>query len=277
MIAMNYRMIFPSVDFFSKKHLKNTFWGVILFLLNILLFSAVGFSQTIPERPNPPRLVNDFANLIGPQAQQLEQKLVAYNDSTSTQITIVTVTTLNGYAASDFATELGHKWGVGRKGRDNGLVILLAKQERDVFIATGYGMEEKIPDAIASRLVRNVLIPHFKDGKFYEGLDEATDEIIARLSGTYTAMPSAGQGNGKGIPAIMVIIIVIAIILLISFLGGGGSGGQTIGRSGPTIYRGPFMGGGFGGGGFGGGGIGGGGFGGFGGGGFGGGGAGGRW
>src|SRR4051812_47351252 len=115
-----------------------------LALLIGLLFSLAGFAQVeryIPERPNPPRLVNDLADLLTPgQEQSLEQKLKAYDDSTSSQIAIVTVQDLHDYAAVDYAEALGRKWGVGGKEFNNGVVILVSTGgstgDRDAFIAT---------------------------------------------------------------------------------------------------------------------------------------------
>src|SRR5690554_7370909 len=114
------------------------------FLLFFLLFvSSISMAQEdFPELPNPPRLVNDFTNTLS-EAQQaaLERKLVAYDDSTSTQISIVLIRSVGPYDISDYAFQLGDKWGIGRQGKDNGLLILAAMEDRKVFIATGYGLE----------------------------------------------------------------------------------------------------------------------------------------
>jgi uncharacterized protein len=245
----------------------------------LLLFTVKINAQNIPDRPNPPKLVNDFVNLIPDnQEQVLEQKLVAYNDSTSTQITVVIVQNLSGTDPADFSFKLGEKWGVGQKGKNNGMVFLISMEERAAFIATGYGLEEKIPDAIAKRIIQNTVIPNFQKQQFYLGIDEATTQIMQRLSGTFQAEPNGKKGKSKGLSYIIIIVIIIFIIIMISRGKGGGGGlGRTIGRAGPSIFwGGTGFGRGFGGG-FGGGSSGGGGFGGFGGGSFGGGGAGGNW
>ncbi|HOM41897.1 MAG TPA: TPM domain-containing protein, partial [Bacteroidales bacterium] len=114
-------------------------------LFIFLFFSAI-YAQDVPDRPYPPRLVNDFAGLLtGDEANALERKLVAFNDTTSTQIAIVIVKDLAGYAISDYAQRLGEKWGVGQKGFDNGIVIVVKPKtltsRGEVFIATGYGLE----------------------------------------------------------------------------------------------------------------------------------------
>lgn len=261
-----------------------------LFLFISLLLSLCASAQIeryIPAAPNPPRLVNDLAHLMTPeQVQALEQKLVAYDDSTSSQIAIVTVEDLHGYAAVDFATELGRKWGVGGK-QNNGVVILVstggATGDRDAFIAVGYGLEGAIPDITANTILRHELIPNLSSGEYYRGFDQATTALIQAAAGEYKAPPGynqRGRGSG-GISLGKIIVAIIILFFVLNLFGGGGRGGGYTSRrgyrgfGGPIIFPGSFGGGGGGfGGGFGGGG---GGFGGFGGGGFGGGGAGGKW
>ncbi|RZK45421.1 MAG: TPM domain-containing protein, partial [Pedobacter sp.] len=124
--------------------------GYVMLLLLALLSLAVNAQvvphNLLPPKPNPPRLVNDFADLLSPEEErQLEQKLVAYDDSTSNQILVLTVKTMRGYEADQYATEVGHFWGVGGQGKyDNGVVILVSDGteeggKRRYFIATGYG------------------------------------------------------------------------------------------------------------------------------------------
>ena len=239
--------------------------------------------SVIPARPNPPRLVNDYVGILSSsERDRLEQKLRAYNDSTSTQITIVIVRTTEPYPIGDFAFRVGRKWGVGQDGKNNGLVLAWATETRKVYIATGYGLEGAIPDAIAKRIISNVIVPNFKDAQYYQGLDEATTEIIQRAQGEYKGEPDRNSDGGEGSSVFIWIFIVFIIIFFISRRGGGGGGQSNRNRGGgffppvffPTsTYSG--WGGSSGGGGFGGGG--GGGFGGFGGGSFGGGGAGGSY
>lgn len=260
------------------------------YLLILIFLSSFGLSaQDIPEPMVPYRLVNDFADIFSPAEEQaLEQKLRAYNDSTSTQIYVVSVSDLSGYDASDYAIRLGEKWEIGQRSKDNGAVILvkpkIGNSRGQAFIATGYGLEGYITDLYAGRIVRNEMIPYFMDEDYFGGVNAAVDAMIARLSGEFTAEAK----EERGIPLFVIIIIVIAIILLLSFFSKGGD--QHIGGGGhhrtstPPIFFPPMTGGrrsgGFGtgsswGGGFGGGGMGG--FGGGGGGRFGGGGAGGSW
>jgi uncharacterized protein len=256
-------------------------WSVLLLLLGLL--SALGATaQNIPPRPNPPRLVNDLAHLMQPaEADQLEQKLVAYNDSTSSQIAVVTVPNLDGDEIADYAQKLYENWGIGRKGKNNGILILVAQQEHTARIQTGYGLEGAVPDAIAKRIISNTLVPAFRQNQYYAGLDRATDQLIALAKGEYKADPADARPQGRdrtgsGFPFWIIIIVMVIIFTLLRNRGGGGGRGNRGFGGGfipPIIFGGGFGGGG--GGGFGGGG--GGGFGGFGGGSSGGGGASGSW
>ena len=273
----------------------------LLFLASFI--SAAQIESAIPARPTPPRLVNDFSDRTNGQAgfltteekQALERKLVAYDDSTSNQVAIVIVDELQGYAVNEYAYTLGRKWGVGNKEFNNGMVILVNTGKKDgqrkVFIATGYGLEGVVPDVVASEIYQNILVPNFRAGNYYKGLDEAVDNIIAAAAGRYTAPEGYSQRAKKdsriSIFTIIIIIFIVFIFLSIISKKGGGGGGGYVSRRGYTddwgrgglpwiIGSGGSGWGNRGGGGWSGGG-GGGGFGGFGGGSFGGGGAGGSW
>ena len=257
----------------------------LLSIFFIFLSGLVGLAQDIPPKPDPPRLVNDFASQLNPtEAAALEQKLTAYDDSTSTQITVVVVPTTGDYPIADYAFALGRQWGVGQKGKNNGIVVLWASSDRKVFIATGYGMEGAIPDAIAKRIINQVIIPDFRNGMFYRGLDRGVDAIMKYAAGEYKADPVEEE---EGFPVGLIVFLIIFFVVLIA-ISSGGKGGNNRGKGyndGPVFWpyttysgrgrsSGSWGGGGFGGG-FGGGS--GGGFGGFGGGSFGGGGAGGSY
>ena len=257
----------------------------LLFTLFLLVVVA-GMSQKVPGRPNPPRLVNDFTQTLTlDQQAELERKLIAYDDSTSNQIAIVIVATTNDYAPVDYATKLGREWGVGNKRTNNGVIILVAKNDHTVFIAPGYGLEGALPDITCNQIVQNEILPNFKADDFYRGLDLGTTAIMKAAAGEYKA--PAGHGSqrkrGSGGGSILGIIIIIFIILMMVGRGGGGRGGGMMSRRGYGDFAtgailGSLLSGGRGGGGWSGGGdSGGGGFGGFGGGSFGGGGSGGSW
>lgn len=253
----------------------------ILFLYFCLLsLAALAQSKDFPPRPNPPRLVNDMANMLtNEERAYLEQKLVAYNDTTSTQVAVVTISSIGDYEIAQYADQLGELWGIGGKKNDNGILLLVAENERQVTLRTGYGMEHIITDAKAKEITEYTIKPNFKEGEYFKGLNEAVDIIITRASGAYQADPSASyEGEGGGSSLIFIIAIVILAVFILSRMGGGGGRGGGGRRGYSRTFGGPvFIPGGFGsfssGGGMFGGGGGGGGFGGFGGGSFGGGGA----
>ena len=186
---------------------------VFLFFILSSLISA----QDFPAVPNPPRLVNDFASMLSHEERgMLEQKLVAFNDSTSTQIAIVIIKTLDGYPISDYTIKLGEKWGIGQKQKNNGALILVAKDDHEVFISTGYGLEGAIPDALCKRIVETQIVPEFKNGNYFGGLDAATDMMIKLASGEYTA-DDVGQQIPKNIlPGIFIFILFVIIIIIFS-------------------------------------------------------------
>ena len=254
---------------------------LFLGLLLVLLTLGTTLKAQLPSPPNPPRLVNDYTGtLSSSQINTLERKLVAYDDSTSTQILVLLVDDLQGYSVEQYATEIGHSWGVGQKGKNNGAVILVkpkkGSERGQVNISPGYGMEQYITDATAKRIIEREMIPAFREDDYYTGIDNAVNVIMDLCSGKFT-QDEYGENEGS---ALFGFLFFIALILLILYLrhnnqsySSGGSHSIWIPMGGGGFGGGGF--GGFGGGGFGGGS--GGGFGGFGGGGFGGGGASGSW
>ena len=253
-----------------------------LLAFTLLLLAHIGWAQTIPAKPNPPRLVNDYAHLLSAdQTETLERKLVAYDDSTSTQIAIVTVESTGDYPIEDYALKILRDWGVGNKKTNNGIVLLVAIKDRKVWIATGNGMEGSVPDITAKHIIESQITPNFRNQNYYRGIDEATDAIFQAAAGEYKAPEGYNNRKNKGGGSILGVVIIFLIILFIlSRIGGGGGGGGMMSRRGFSPWIGAAIlenltrGGG--GGGWSGGG-GGGGFGGFGGGSGGGGGAGGSW
>jgi len=258
--------------------------------LVIILSAMAGrlFAQDIPPAPKPPKLVNDYADLMTPeQERHLEEKLVAYDNSTSVQIVVVTMKTLGGAGADDFAIQLGKEWGVGNKKTNNGVVLLVSMEpnRRKVFIAPGYGLESSLSDYTCKTIVDAEIITQFKQENYYRGIENGADAIIEATKGQYEAPNGyAERGKGGSNGGSIFFLILILIIVFVLFGGRGGGGGDAMTRRGhrhvsrvpPFIFFPPIGGGGGGsGGGWSGGG--GGGFGGFGGGGFGGGGAGGSW
>ena len=142
-------------------------YNLLLGLLLVLIFGT-GLNAQLPSPSNPPRLVNDYTGTLNAsQINTLEHKLVAYNDSTSTQILVLLVDDLQGYSIEQYATEIGHSWGVGQKDKGNGVVILVkpekGSEKGEVNISTGYGMEQYVTDATGKNIIEKEMIPAFKE------------------------------------------------------------------------------------------------------------------
>jgi len=265
--------------------MKKISW-ILFFTFAYTLCFAQSIDELISKPPSPQRLVNDFAHAMTPdQISSLEQKLIAYDDSTSIQVAVVTFKTIGNNSIDDVALKILRNWGVGNKKTNNGIVILAAIDDHKVFIATGGGMEESVPDITAKEIIENEVVPNFRQANYYRGFDLATDAIIKAAAGQYKAPEGynkRGRGNSGGSILGVIIFIIIILVLISRGRGGGGRGGM-MNRTGFLPWMIASMltnrgGGGWSGGGGGGwSGGGGGGFGGFGGGGGGGGGAGGSW
>lgn len=251
-----------------------------------LLIQTLGFAQfDIPKIPEKQTSVYDYAGVMNASEKaNLEEKLIKYSDSTTTQIVVITIETLKGEDIGILTPKWGQAWGIGgSQQNDNGVVILLAEKERKIWISPGYGVEDRLSAGIVGELTRKVIIPEFKAGSYYKGLDKGADAIFDVLKGKYkgTRKQDKGESNPGGL--IFFIIIFVVLIIIISKNknnrnGGNRGGGMDLSDIIILSSLGRGFGGGSSGGGFGGGSSGGGGFGGgFGGGGFSGGGAGGSW
>ena len=150
----------------------------IFFTFLLFCCATIVSAQTYPERPNPPRLVNDFTNtLTAEQVQSLESKLVMLDDSTSTQIAVVIVPSVNGATIADYNVELLRKWGVSTK-NNNGVILLIAKNDRTLDITVGYGLEGSLTDATSKSIIDDIIVPNFKGSDYYRGIDLGTDAIV---------------------------------------------------------------------------------------------------
>jgi uncharacterized protein len=252
----------------------------IVFFLQALLFANNTYAQNIIAKPNPTTLVTDVAGVLSAeQKQALEKKLVAIDDSSSNQIAVVIIPSLDGYPKEEYANKLLREWGIGSK-KNNGVLLLISINDRQIWIEVGYGLEGAIPDITALNIIDNDIKPAFKAGNYYEGIDQATDNIAKAAVGEYkVAKAKKTRSKSKGSGGLFLIILIIIFVVLRNGRGGGGSniGGGGFSDVATGMLLGSLLGGGgrHGGGGWGDGG--GGGFGGFGGGSSGGGGAGGSW
>ena len=241
-------------------------------LLATLAFTTAALAL---EVPNLSAHVNDHAGLLGGGAQALEQKLASYEQNTGHQFALLTVPTLDGDPIEDFSIRAADKWKLGDKARDDGLLMIIAASDRKLRIEVGYGLEGEITDAFSAGVIREVIQPAFRAGRYAEGIDQAFELLMAKAQGEAVGAPRAPRVQADRSSLVPFVVFGIVVLIVMSRFGGGGGGGRRRRRGGVLFLPGGFGGGGFGGGGWGGGG--GGGWGGGGGGGFGGGGASGDW
>ncbi|MGC9470599.1 MAG: TPM domain-containing protein [Bacteroidales bacterium] len=188
--------------------------------LMLIALLTPGLSQDIPPRPQPPRLVNDMAGILKePEAARLESMLVQFDRASSTQIAVVTIPDLGGYDISDYAFRLGEAWGVGQEGFDNGFVVLVrpksAGSRGRVFIATGYGVEEYVPDAVAKRIVETEMIPLFEQNQYFEGIKRGVDILISLTEGKFTAGEYMEQTEGSGAGWGLLVFLIFFIVFIL--------------------------------------------------------------
>lgn len=186
----------------------------------VLFLSAAILCNAIPSMPSPARLVNDFAGIFTPQqAASLERSLVAFDDSTSNQIAVVTVNDLEGYTAIEYATRIGLEWKVGQESSDNGIVLLVKPKTSDsngqAAISVGYGLEGAIPDAYAKRIIENELIPHFRQNDYFGGVEAACTVLMKLASGEISEPRSSNDDDMGGFLAFGFVIFLIFFVAAI--------------------------------------------------------------
>lgn len=203
----------------------------ITFFFSILLaFGQSPYDLVKLEKPPQQRLVQDYAQIFSErQLNDLENKLVAYDDSTSTQILVLTVKSLDGYPLETFANEIGEKWGVGTKGKDNGVVIVLSEKDRKITIRTGYSAQIYLPPSVNKSIIDNVIVPYFRQGDYAGGIDAGVDNIFKAFAGKYKNEKS---NKSKSNVDALVLFFVIAFFIFIFFIVSRGSGGNNGGNGG---------------------------------------------
>lgn len=245
----------------------------LLILVFILSGMYANAQFTIPDKPSFQTSVYDYADVLNSQEEkELENKLIRYSDSTSTQIVVISVEDLKGEDIGILTPRWAQEWGIGQEKEDNGILILLSKNDRDIWISSGYGVEDRLTAGINGELIRNIIIPEFKAGSYYKGLDKGADAIFKVLKGKYKGT----RKKESNFPVGIIVIIIVFVVLVASKRNNSGNGGRSggldlgdmiilssLGRSGSGFGGGSFgggsggFGGGFGGGGFSGGGAGG--------------------
>ena len=218
---------------------SNRIFQITLLFIAFFISNTIFAQFEIPPKPSFQTSVYDYANILSStEKAQLEEKLIRYSDSTTTQIVIITVESLKGEDVSQLATKWGQTWGIGgTKEDDNGVVILLAKNEKKIAINPGYGLEDRLTAGIGGTIIRNIIIPEFKAGSFYNGLDKGTDAIIDVFKGKYKGERKQTK-KGQDFPILPFIVIVVIILILLSRnkRGGGGNSGNN-GGGGPSLLE----------------------------------------
>ncbi len=188
--------------------------------LMVIIMAAASARAGVPDAPNPPRLVNDFANLMSQSsAASLEDSLESFARHTSTQVAVVTVNDLDGREIAEYAQEIAEKWGIGQKDKNNGVIILVKPKTSDsqgrAFIGTGYGVEGALPDVTCSRIVREVMIPHFKENDYSGGIEAGAVAVMKAVQGEYEA-DDDDDATGIGIVAVLIIVGIAVLIIALS-------------------------------------------------------------
>ena len=188
-----------------------------LFLLLFLLFCALLQTLFALDIPKPKARVNDYADMLTTQEEaMLEKRIEEYDKSTSNQIAILTIKSLEGEVLEDFSIRVAKSWGIGQKGKDNGVLILISKAEHKIRIEVGYGLEGVIPDGVCGRIIREDMAPNFKQNKTYEGINSALDKIALAVKGEYEAEPHDEDDEAK----LTLYLIFIGVLMFISGLCG---------------------------------------------------------
>ena len=223
-------------------------------LLLLLLIFPVSADIQFPRLAG--RVVDDAGMLSSNRQSQLNRLSEAHENATGNQVIVVTLPDLQGMAIEEYGYQLGRHWGVGQKGANNGVLLMIAKAERQVRIEVGYGLEGQLTDAIASNIIYQVIRPAFKKGQFGQGIEAGMRSIIQALGGEYVVKKQYRESRNKRPMGYGFVLILGVLYYLLPMLGGvlglGRPRRHRRGRYGATA--GYIGGGGFGGGGFGGGG-----------------------
>ncbi len=185
---------------------------------SLLLAVAPALAETLPLPTLTGRVVDQANILNSAEEARLSSKLQDLETKTSTQLVVVTLSSLRGSPIEDWGLALGRSWGIGQKGKDNGVILVVAPNDRELRIEVGYGLEGTLPDATADAIIRNVIVPRFKAGNMAGGISDGVDAILAVLSGTGEEfMPSRGEVIGQQlsewIPVLFVVLFIILVVI----------------------------------------------------------------
>lgn len=208
----------------NKRKMKKLIFAAVLLLLLYLTPISAAADNNYPE-PTSHFFVNDFANVIDSGAEdEIYSRAVALQEKTTAQVVVVTVQTLDGEAAADYALGIGREWGVGQEGDDNGVVILLSSQDREIYIAVGYGLEGALPDSKTGRIIDTYGLDYLKNDNFSAGLLEISKSVINEVYIEYGIAPedgyteiedneTAGAGNIAASWAALLAFVAIYVLV----------------------------------------------------------------
>lgn len=194
----------------------------LLIILLLILFCppVANAQQSSAVSTNPVQLLNfvtDETGTLSPgEIQSLNQKLVDFEKSTSNQLVVYMISTLDGEPIENVSMSIAEKNLIGQKGKDNGVLLLIAKDDKKLRIEVGYGLEGALPDATASSIIRNDITPEFRNGDFYKGIDNGVDAIILATKGEYVADTSEKEFN---IPSFIVVVLIFGFIIVMFITG----------------------------------------------------------
>ncbi len=201
----------------------------ISLLLTGLLFIGV-ITTTHAAIPQPTGSVTDLAGLLTPQEiASLDQALADYEQRTSNQIVVLTVKSLEGQDIESYSIAVAEAWKAGQKHKDNGVILLIAPNERKVRIEVGYGLEGVLTDAKSAEIIRNILLPHFPSGDYYGGITDAVSAMEAVIRGEFTAERHNPQPLQSLIPIILMLLFLSGLIGLIHWTAGAATGALLAG------------------------------------------------
>ena len=236
---MNYQM--------RLHFLRNFIW--VLFLS---IGSCISAQYTIPEKPKVLYPVYDEAGLLSLEEKELlNQKLIKFEDSTSTEIEVVIIPSTKGEDINFLATRFGQTWGIGKKGVDNGVVFLIATKDRQISIQQGRAVEKYLTASVAGQIIDYLIIPKFKQGKWYEGIDEGVNALMEATQGKFKPQKKKKEEGDFAMVAVLIIVVFIVIMIILIKYGdkGGGRGGGyntfddvIISRRGRSSFPGTFWG-----------------------------------
>lgn len=216
----------------KKNIIQQKYSGSLIAIIALLFcFSQTTFAQfDIPPIPSEQTSVYDYVNLLSSsEKNSLEQKLVRYSDTTSTQIVIAIIESTKGENIGLLTPKWAHEWGIGQAKEDNGVFILLASKDRKIWISPGYGVEDRLTAGITGELIRNIIIPEFKKGDYYQGLNKGSDAIFDVLTGAYQGTRQNNRDT-TSFDFFFFLFFILIVLIIISKNRRGGNGGNNGGN-----------------------------------------------